>query len=110
MRDVSVHTHKLPANPRTQEALNNMIAAAIDYIKQGDRYMINVNDLSEYYEWHDFPGVSPRPVYWVRLDDGREMRALSNYGDWETLDGRVLIGVRQWKPCSFQQIKSTKKE
>ena len=73
--------------------------------------MTNVNDVQKIIEWNknrlawiDFADFSPRTTYWVKLADGREMRAVFVYGEWESLDGRQLSGVKQWQVLSVDAV------
>lgn len=49
---------------------------------------------------------SPRIEAWVKLADGRELRAIYVMGEWETLDGQVITGVKHWQPILIEAVKA----
>lgn len=73
--------------------------------------MINPRDVEAIIEWNknnlawiDYDKFLPRPTYWVKLGNGQEVRAVYAFGEWETLDGCQLTGVRQWQPLSVDGV------
>lgn len=48
---------------------------------------------------------SPRIDAWVKLNDGRELKAIYTMGTWETIDGQVIIGVKAWQPIGISSVR-----
>lgn len=55
--------------------------------------------------WWPYKHWSPILICWVELTDGRQMIAVFVGDEWETMDGRVVVGVKQWSPLRIGAVR-----
>ncbi len=60
--------------------------------------------------WWPYEQWSPILICWVEITDGRQLAAVFVGDEWETMDGRVIVGVIKWSPLRIGAVRGVYNE